>query len=110
MDMNPDKHDACGHSNVHLGVANDLSALSDDILKFLPKPGRIKKTLAKFESIRGAKCLPSGEAACLRGELNYLFCTSFNKVGRFALRPLADRQYGKDSGPWSSTLEGSIDF
>ena len=46
----------------------------------------------------------------MRGELTYTLCTSFDKIGKFGLRPLSDRQYNVDLGKWNRALEVALEF
>ena len=112
LPINEKKHVPWSQDALHLGVQVDLVRACSDVVCLRPKQGRVERMTIKVTealSTRGAS-LQSGEAASLRGELTYTLCTSFDKVGKFGLRPLSDRQYNVDLGQWNSALEASLQF
>ena len=71
-----------GPRTLHLGLVNDYSDLATDTMRLLPKEGRVSRVLAKIECVLQSRWLGADMANGLRGDLVWLTCTSFHKIGR----------------------------
>ena len=110
LPVNPAKHESWSQSIVHLGVVHDLTLAQENQIRYTPKDGRIEKIVQRCQKALSEKFLASGDAASLRGELGYLFCSSFDKIGKCGLQAIADCQYERIASGWSSALACSLGF
>ena len=112
-ELDPSKTQEPGTNNVVLGVHADTSrAASDSIILFTPTPARVDSILLDFRAAFDRGRLTPGEAARLRGRLQFCLVAAYGCVGRAATLPLVSRQYRdvKDSFRADSELYQSLLF
>ena len=88
------KHAKMASRLTFLGVSHDLSRASDGVVSLCILPERAARVSAVCESVVASGRLYPGQSSRLRGKLYFACTTAFGKVGRAALQPLVDRQFG----------------
>ncbi|MDC0526132.1 hypothetical protein OAO87_03940, partial [bacterium] len=105
-ELDPDKTQVTATSNVVLGVLADTSeVLTSSQVRFDPLPDRISRILHDFRAAFNRGVLTSGEAASLRGRLQFCLSAAYGSVGRAATLPLVQRQYRDTSDAFTSSSE-----
>ncbi|CAE8627868.1 unnamed protein product [Polarella glacialis] len=110
LPVHPGKHQPPAAKLLHLGVINDFTKTASDYVTYPPKDGRVATLRKRISSVLAENCLPSGDAASIRGDLGFLMCTSYDKVGRGGQSALIQRQYHDTTSCLTSELRLSLEF
>ena len=92
-ELDPSKTQETSQVNVVLGITADTSGVRSGTMRFEPVPERIERILRDFRAAFERGVLTSGEAASLRGRLQFCLTAAYGCVGRAATLPLVQRQY-----------------
>ena len=77
LPLAPEKHVSMSPSAVFLGVLHDFSRFAEErVVLMRPKPGRMKRVISRLRRALDEGSVPHGEAASLRGKLQFLLSTA----------------------------------
>ena len=82
------KHLAPSQGQVHLGLINDLTKLSEGFAALRPKPEKKRQVLQNLERWSGAHSVSEKELAQLIGDINYLSTACFGRVAKGGIQAL----------------------
>ena len=101
------KHLEASTFQLHLGVINDFSQVPVEEVALLPKVGRIAKIKSKIVASISQKKLEEGQVNELRGDINFLQCSSWHRASRVCGPALKKAQAGESNG-WSPTTHVAL--
>ena len=115
--LSSEKHEPMSDFFVFLGVATDFTKFAAlRLISMRPKPGRLRSVLASLSAVVAGGTISHGEAATLRGKLQFLLYTvgHGSRIGRSVLSAFASvrrgGRVGRSSIPISQTLLAAIAF